>query len=588
MRETANNRMVIQSNFSLRLYVLVLFSLSSYISICDSAPAGNTDVVENSTRPEVHILQGKIQGVNMVTRRNRIFFVFKGIPFAQPPIGNLRFKGPVPAEAWNGTLDGSVDSPPCPQLDGTVFIGDEDCLYLNVYTPQLPTSDNSTLLPVMLFAYGGGYKTGTNNPKRWGPQFILDKDVVLVVPSYRMGPLGYLSTGDEVSPGNYGLKDLVRALEWTRDNIRYFGGDPNRVTVHGGSSGAGCVHLLTMSNLTNGLFHRYILQSGNALGFLFPHSRTESANSAATLGEHLGCPTNTSAALVNCLRTFNASQLVDTTSVFTKWFIFPYVIWGPSIEPEIEGAFITDTPRNLYARGMIRDLPSIIEVVRDEGIVFGALFLDKQDLLKEFVNKIDIVLPHVLQHEHQIDNLTVFADAIKSYYFNNLTADQNIIFNNFTLFLGDSFLSYFSHKVVQEKALHTKSPQYFCSFNYRGTVSYTYFFSGGDTVNMGVAHGDELLYLLPGPKSQFGPSGYEFSEADWKMVDTMVQLWTSFATTGTPTTLDGTPAWSPYSRSLDNYLQIGDNSDTTLRMKYGYSVDRFRFWDQLLAAVNLH
>ncbi|XP_046609673.1 esterase E4-like [Neodiprion virginianus] len=580
--------MVIQSYCGVRFYVLILFLLSSYVSICGSAPAGNADIFENSTRPEIHVLQGNIQGVNLVTRRNRIFFGFKGIPFAQPPIGNLRFKGPVPAGAWNGTLDGSIDSPPCPQLEGTVFIGNEDCLYLNVYTPRLPTGDNFTLLPVMLFAYGGGHKTGTNNPKRWGPQFILDKDVVLLVPNYRMGPLGYLSTGDEVSPGNYGLKDLVRALEWTRDNVRYFGGDPNQVTVHGGSSGAACVHLLTMSNSTNGLFHRYILQSGNALGLLFPHTKTQSAKYAAKLGEHLGCPTNTSIALVNCLRTFNASQLVDTTSVFTEWFVFPYVIWGPSIEPETEEAFITDTPRNLYARGMVRDLPSINLVVRDEGIVFSALFLNRQDLINEFLDKLHIILPYVLQYENDIDNMTVFADAVKSYYFNNLTVDQNIIFNNFSLFLSDLTVTYFSHKTIQEKALHTKSPQYFCSFNYRGTVSYSYFFSGGDTVNMGVAHGDELLYLLPGPKSQFGPPGYEFSEADWKMVDTMVQLWTSFAATGTPTTLDGSTTWMPYSRSLDNYLQIGDGSDTTLQMKHGYSVDRFRFLDELLAAVNLH
>lgn len=117
---------------------------------------------------------------------------------------------------------------------------------------QLPISQNSTLLPVIIFVYGGAFQKGTNSPSRWSPRFFLDKDVVYVAPNYRTGVLGYLSTGDEIAPGNYALKDLVLALEWNRDNIRYFGGDPNRVTIMGGSSGAVAVHLLTFSDLTKG------------------------------------------------------------------------------------------------------------------------------------------------------------------------------------------------------------------------------------------------------------------------------------------------------------------------------------------------
>lgn len=104
----------------------------------------------------------------------------------------------------------------------------------------------------MVFIFGGVFKAGSNGGWRWSPEFILDKDVILVVPNYRSGALGYLTTGDEVSPGNYGMKDLVQALKWNRDNIQYFGGDPDRVTIFGGSSGAITVHLLTLSNLTNG------------------------------------------------------------------------------------------------------------------------------------------------------------------------------------------------------------------------------------------------------------------------------------------------------------------------------------------------
>lgn len=105
----------------------------------------------------------------------------------------------------------------------------------------------------MMFVFGGAFIRGTNSPTRHSPEFILDEELVLIAPNYRMGVLGYLSTGDEISPGNYGLKDLVLALEWNRDNIRYFGGDPDRVTLVGQSSGGVSTQILTLSDLTKGM-----------------------------------------------------------------------------------------------------------------------------------------------------------------------------------------------------------------------------------------------------------------------------------------------------------------------------------------------
>lgn len=115
---------------------------------------------------------------------------------------------------------------------------------------QLPVSDDHALLPVMVYLFGGKFEVGNNND--YAPNFLLDKDVVYVAPNFRLGLLGYLTTGDEVSPGNYGLKDIVLALQWIQDNIRYFGGDPDRVTLFGQSAGAMSISLLALSDLTKG------------------------------------------------------------------------------------------------------------------------------------------------------------------------------------------------------------------------------------------------------------------------------------------------------------------------------------------------
>lgn len=177
----------------------------------------------------------------------------------------------------------------CPQIDmigssHSEIHGDEDCLYLNVFTPkvrnsirdalkkmgrifkinlhvfQLLDGDNAgcqrNLLPVMFSIPGGAFLTGSSNTHLYNPRFLLEKDVILVTTNYRLGILGFLSTGDSASPGNYGLKDIVLALKWVKKNIRAFGGDPERVTIFGESAGGAAVDLLALSDATSGTFHQ--------------------------------------------------------------------------------------------------------------------------------------------------------------------------------------------------------------------------------------------------------------------------------------------------------------------------------------------
>lgn len=216
----------------------------------------------------------------------------------------MPFQPPVPPDPWEDTLDATQIHPVCPQRDiyrrVDLFEGDEDCLYLNVYTPNLNSSKG--LLPVMVFLHGGGWLCGSGNVQFYGPDLLLDKDIVLVVPNYRLGALGFLSTGDLLVPGNNGLKDQVAALKWVQKNIEAFGGDPGSVTVFGESAGGAATHYHTISPLSKGLLHRGIAQSGTAFvpWGLAPHK--EGIEHSRRLAKILHCPTGPSDKMIACLR----------------------------------------------------------------------------------------------------------------------------------------------------------------------------------------------------------------------------------------------------------------------------------------------
>ncbi|XP_065216366.1 acylcarnitine hydrolase-like [Planococcus citri] len=204
--------------------------------------------------------QGTLNGTRLEARNGKLFNAFYGIPYAQPPVGKLRFKPPVEAEPWDGTRDATQLPTVCIQIiDGTnTTKSSEDCLYLDIYTPL--NAREGDRFPVIVYIFGGKFKQGATFQN--GPQFMMQHDVIIVYPNFRQGVFGFLSTGDTVIPGNFGLKDQTLALKWVQNNINHFGGDPNRVTLQGHSSGATCVHLHTLSPASKGLFHKVIIQSG--------------------------------------------------------------------------------------------------------------------------------------------------------------------------------------------------------------------------------------------------------------------------------------------------------------------------------------
>jgi len=184
---------------------------------------------------------------------------FLGVPYAKPPTGHLRFKATVPPESWNGTRDALRFSAVCPQLPRHMLLygrQDEDCLYLNIYSPAAQTtsmrSSVSSLYPVMVYIHGGSYRVGTGNV--FQGHILAQHGVVVVTINYRLGVLGFLSARDENLEGNYGLYDQIASLAWIRQNILEFRGDPNRVTIFGNSAGGASVGILAVSPKAKGLF----------------------------------------------------------------------------------------------------------------------------------------------------------------------------------------------------------------------------------------------------------------------------------------------------------------------------------------------
>ncbi|KAG8238600.1 hypothetical protein J437_LFUL017618 [Ladona fulva] len=213
----------------------------------------NIEAVELELSSEVVELDvGKLQGSIFTTSKGRKVLAFLGIPYAKAPLNELRFMPTKPHEGWSGIKNATTDGNVCPQIHVLTgkYVGDEDCLFLNVFTPKIVKNDMEEKLPVMVWIHGGLFIAGSGNTDWFGPQYFLDEDIV---------------TGDKASPGNYGLKDQVTALKWVKDYISKFGGDSRRITIFGNDAGAASVHYHILSPMSKGLFHRGISQSGSAL-----------------------------------------------------------------------------------------------------------------------------------------------------------------------------------------------------------------------------------------------------------------------------------------------------------------------------------
>jgi para-nitrobenzyl esterase len=295
---------------------------------------------------------GKISGI----RANGLS-IYKGIPFAAPPVGDYRWRPPQHAAPWTGTRKADAFAPACMQV-GVSMPGetpprvDEDCLYRNIWTPAKSTHQH---LPVIVWIYGGGYINGSASmPLYWGDR-LAQKGVIVVTIAYRLGPLGFLALPEltQESPhhssGNYGLMDQIAALQWIQRNIAAFGGDPNCVTIAGQSSGAISVSILMASPLAKGLFQRAIGESGGlfeplqlAPKFLLANAERDGEKYAVSLG----------AASLKQLRLLPANLLTGNA--------------GGISHPVIESYVLPVSPYEAFTSGRQNDVPLLIGSNADE------------------------------------------------------------------------------------------------------------------------------------------------------------------------------------------------------------------------------
>ncbi|XP_072387108.1 esterase FE4-like isoform X4 [Diabrotica undecimpunctata] len=334
-------------------------------------------------KPVIKLSDGSIQGIRETSDSGKSYYAFREIPYAEPPIGKLRFSEPIPPKKWKGVKETVnitkiclTKLPPLIPHELKYYKDDkrenEDCLYLNVFTPQLPYKDNVTGFPVYVFIYGGFFIYG--NPTGYDFHYLVDEGVVVVSFNYRMNTLGFLSTEDNVIPANLGLKDQLMVLKWVNQNIELFGGDPAKVTLGGHSAGAVATGYHILSKKSKGLFRSAIVQSGTplmSLGYI-ANPRKFAFMVGEKLSRDFHSSVNTSHDLLKLLRSLPGKEVAQVQLENLEGFDYKLFgfrpTWAPTKEdPNYEHAFLTDdTMHESFEKGQFNPVSVMIGITDEE------------------------------------------------------------------------------------------------------------------------------------------------------------------------------------------------------------------------------
>lgn len=538
--------------------------------------------------PIVTTKLGKIQGRVLKSDYGADYLAFQSIPYAKPPIKDLRFRAPQAADKWDDILNATEDGPWCIQFDifRDQFTGDEDCLYLNVYSPKLNES-----LPVLFFIHGGGFFCGTGMSSLYGAQRFMDKEVVLVTVNYRLGPLGFLSTGDEASPGNYGMLDQVLALRWVQDNIAAFGGDKNRVTIFGESAGGASVTLHMLSPLSKGLFHGAIPQSGAAAAEWATLDNLQIVQERTKeLAKSLKCPTDYTKNLVECLRNRAALDIIVNYATVSMGRIKVgdgFLRFIPVVDKAINGdnSFLPKQPIALLTENKFNAVPTMTGITKDEWLTMlsmlsegynGIRGIRKEDTLKILKSFAPHLLENTEREQRVIETLNEYLKPV-----NESNLKEKVI--AISRIIDDFFMEYPADETAALLAKHTV-PTFVYKLTYRGKYTAVQKLTKEQEIlNRDwqlVAHMDDLQYLF---HCNYFVSA-DLSDEDKKMADIMLTLWTNFAKTGVPS-LEGSKSnypgfeWLPTTTEHTRYLDLSLKP----KMVNGHLCERYDIWKKLYA-----
>ena len=490
--------------------------------------------VANADSLTVKTQQGKVQGKTINDGKVRAFM---GMPYAAPPVGDLRWKAPEAPAKWKGKRDATNYGAHCAQgrvFDDMVFQDagpSEDCLFLNVYTPADAT--NKSNLPVMFWIHGGGYAGGASSEPRHNGDFLPLKGVILVTINYRLGVFGFLVT-DELakegngSAGNYGLMDMVSALHWVNQNIKNFGGDPNNVTIFGESAGSFAVSTLMASPMAQGLFQKAIGESGGA----FP--------SAVNLGgESVAARAKKDGAWVDSL---GVKSLAELRALPTDKILEAARSQGEiRFAPDVDGKFLTEPVPETYALGKQAHVPLLAGWNRDE----GGLPPGRSMTVEQWKAKAEEMFKDRAPEFLKLYPGDTDEQALRS------AIDYG----------GDAFIAFGTWKWIEAHCKTGDAPVYRYHFELAAPPSK--FHPGSSAF-----HSDDIEYVFGTLATR---PGAVWRPEDWKLSDEMMTYWTNFAKTGDPSGGD-VPAWPKYCADhelihLDNPITSGPS---TVRARYEF------------------
>ncbi|KAG8308339.1 hypothetical protein J6590_002428 [Homalodisca vitripennis] len=542
------------------------------LSIVVTAVLGCNSALHRYPPPVTSVSQGHLRGTWVNTRGGRSVAAFLGVPYATPPICSLRFKTAVELKPWMGVYDAGSDGPACIQRSLSAKIplmpttyGSEDCLYLNLFSPNITPEAK---LPVAVFIHGGYFEVGASKSFLYGPQYLLDEDIVLVTVNYRLGILGFLSLDDPALPGNLGLKDQRAALRWLRDNLSQFGGDPQAVTLFGESAGAASVHYHMKFTAHEGLFRAGICNSGSALAPWALHQSSSQRALVELVVKHTNCP-QTPNQLLDCLRQLPSSQFQELLHIAKRNDISlqeRVTMVGPVVEVEgVTDPLVTQHPWNLTTH-----LPFLLGSNEMEGL-FWLVDIEKDKSDKKF-EKLSLNYSTILPFNLHFDNTqdpSQMAAKLRQFYFNKGNIDRKHFSKLVDLF-SDAL---FNYDLVQS-ARHSKGKTYFYQMNYRGSNSVVNLL--GSKSRYGVSHFDEMFYLFP----IGGLLLRNETASDILLSKQLVKMWTNFIKYLDPTPKGLPVKWESVSSPDIEYLNIGQDG---FRMEKGFLKDRVNFWESLLS-----
>jgi para-nitrobenzyl esterase len=445
--------------------------------------------------------------------------VFKGIPYAAPPVGDLRWRAPQPHPGWEGVLTANEFSPVCmqtPPTRGTFYHTEfnsepepmsEDCLCLNIWTSA---SSRGEERPVMVWIHGGGFSHGSGSMPAFNGESFARKGVVLVTINFRLGIFGLLAhpeltdETDYRASGNYGLLDQTAALKWVQRNIKTFGGDPDNVTVFGQSSGAGNINKLMVSPLARGLFHRAILQSGTAYTF----GRRENLETAEKYGSEF--VSGLGAGSIIELRTWSASDLLEKSR-------------SRSFAPNIDGWILEDQVQNTFSKGDQQSIPVLTGSVAHE----GSAFFGPQFSVETFVQ--------IIRNSYGED-----ADAFLRLYPHDTDEQAS---ESYTALWRD-LMAWGAHTLAR---IHRQTG--------RSDV-WVYYFNkvppGRNSRRYGAYHSSELVYVF----DTFTEVDRPWEPSDKSLSHQVISYWVNFAKNGNPNGGE-LPNWPVYDPGKREVLEFG-------------------------------